>query len=178
MIFTTITVVSLLTASVCYREIIKFVFKCIDTPPGVSKIYKTRGSYFIETNIGKFRLNHHKTPCLDLDVYFFNKGNDLDQVTQNKLIKKVEFEKEFLGQDTTLLRKYNFGIIGDIYYPRQFKGRNKLVGFMTNVFDEDVFVFVVDENNMIDYKELFLNYTKAMEDGIKEEPVNELDQID
>ena len=155
-----------LLATDAYKRVLKFAFDLYETPPGMSKLHHFKKNYFVHTNIGDFRLNYHRNPSLDLDVYFFNNGHKFDNVTGNKLMKKIDFEKEFEAEDTTKLSQYNFGLVADIYYPQQFKKKDKIVGFMINIFDDVVFVFTVKNDNIIDYRELFRQYEKAMEQDI------------
>ena len=140
------------TATFFYKEVIKFTFKCIKTPPGISAFHKERGQYFVQTNLGKLRVNHVKTPALDTEVFFFKKGHEID-LKKNTIMDKKQFEEEFKNYETTQLLKYNFGIITDVYYPKDYKRKNKIVGFINNFLEKEVYLFVFDQNHK--YLEIF-----------------------
>lgn len=150
-----------ISAALCYKEIVKFVFKCIDTPPGVSSINKIQKKYYVNTPIGAINLNYHKLASIDHDFYFFDDGHSFD-VLSNTIMTITDFEKHikcaFSNLTVTKLKTYNFGIIGDIYYPRDFKNKDKIVGCITNYFDDLIYVFVVEKNKIIDYKQIILEY--------------------
>lgn len=144
---------------------------------GISSFHKDRNNYFVKTDLGPVAVNYHKTPALDTDVYFFNKGH-LMEINHSKMIKKKDFNQKYEGENTTMLRKYNFGVIGDIYYPRDFKNKDKLVGFIFNFLEDYVYIFVVDKNQIIDYKNIFAQYEEALNDPLNDGDDNELVRID
>lgn len=173
-IYTTATVSVITVGTICfnyYAPKIDYQFvgaaamdllkRCKKKLVGISSFHKARNNYFVKTDLGPMAVNHHKTPALDTDVYFFNKGHMLE-VNENKMLKKSVFEETFKGEDTTLLKKYNFGIIGDTYYPRDFRNKDKLVGFIFNPLENYVYVFVIEQNQIIDYKTLFVQYEEVL----------------
>lgn len=125
---------------------------------GVSSLHRVRNSYIVKTDLGPLKVNYHKMPSLDTEVYLFDKGHLLDEIKQNQMMDKIEFLDKYGRENTTQFRTFNFGIIADIYYPKDFKNKDKLTGFIFNVLEDDVYVFVFDENNIIDYKKLFQQY--------------------
>lgn len=144
-----------------YKEILKFTFKCIDTPPGITSISKEGGKYYVKTNLGKLKLKHFRTPTPETNVYFFKQGHQMD-IKENILISNKDFLNNYSEQELTKVFSYNFGIIPNVYYPQDFKKKDKLTGFIESVFDAKCYIFVYENNQMIDYMELFEKYSNAL----------------
>jgi hypothetical protein len=151
----------------CKAVMLDFTNKCVKKLVGISSLHQVRKHYFVKTDLGPLVVNYHKTPSLDTDVYLFNKGHHFS-ITENRMMTKKNFEQKYKDEDTTLLRKFNFGIIADIYYPRDFKNKDKLVGFIFNSMENEIYVFVVDQNQIIDYRKIFNDYDKALLEPVQD----------
>jgi hypothetical protein len=153
------------------QYVLDFIFTCIDTPPGIGKITNFKNNVSVQTSAGKLRLNYIKTPCIDLDVCFIENFENMN-FENSLMMSSNDFKNNYPNIHYHPTTKFNFGIIGDILYPRDFMRKDKLVGFITSPFDDLYYIFVYENNEIIDYKKLFEQYELAI-DGFQK-----LDELD
>lgn len=132
--------------------------------PGTGKIYRKfdprtkNKSFYVNTTAGPVRLPYHKTPSLEMEIFFFN-----DHVIEkNSLITIQKFQELYRDEKSTMIRPHDLGIMGDIYYPEDFRGKKAVSGYISNILEDFVFVFKF-ENEQIDYRELFNEYERTIE---------------
>ena len=146
------------------RSVFNYLVNLALLPPGTGKVYKKtdprskKKHYYVNTDIGTVRVPHYKTPSLEMEVYFF-KNN---VVGENKMLSSKEFRENYADEEFVILPSHDLGVIGDVYYPKDFRGSNIICGFISNILEDCVFVFKI-ENEKIDYLDLFAEYERRIE---------------
>lgn len=139
-----------------------YILNLILYKPGVGALtYRKKKGVFVETNLGKIKLPFYKLPSTETDVYFFHQDT---VVEKNELLTRESFDKIFSNCDCDCLKHYNMGLITDVIRPKDYKGKEKICGYISSLFEDYVYVFTFENNEFIDYEKLFEMYHDALQE--------------
>lgn len=144
--------------------VLSFFFNILTLKPGVGKIYsrthpKTKKKILlVNTDLGKIRIPFVKLPSLDSEIYFFE---DESIVHHSHIVPRKFFDENYMDKNFIPLKCYDMGIITDILKPTDFKNKTKIAGFISTMFEDYVYLFVL-EGNHNDYEKLFADYDDAL----------------
>lgn len=142
-----------------------YLFNLATLQPGTGKLFsrthpksKKKG-VFVDTNVGRVKVPFVKLPSPDTEIYFFN---DEKIIEKSELINRDIFNEKYSYLEKEGLKRYEMGIVTDILKPRDFKNKNRVCGFISSLFEDYIYVFVV-ENDMINYEKIFQNFDDELE---------------
>lgn len=174
----------LVTGYLCYNiiPITSYLFNLMTLNPGTGRLFsrthpksKQKG-VFVDTNVGRIKMPFVKLPSPDIEIYFFT---DEKAVEKSELVKREVFNVKYGHLEKESLKRYEMGIITDVLKPRDFKNKTRICGFISSLFEDNMYVFVVD-NKMIDYEEIFENFDDELDkldnfDTTKTSEINDID---
>ena len=146
--------------------ITSYLFNLMTLSPGVGRVFsrthpksKQKG-VFVDTNIGRVKIPFVKLPSPDTEIYFFV---DEKVVEKRGLINRTVFNERYKYLQTEPLKRYDLGIITDILKPTDFKNKKRICGFISSIFEDYIYLFVV-EDDIINYEKIFENFDDALLD--------------
>lgn len=144
--------------------IASYLFNLMTLEPGTGRVYsrthpksKKKG-VFVETDVGRIKLPFVKLPSPDSEIYFFT---DEKNIKQTELIEKCIFNEKYAHLERESLKCYDLGIITDVLKPCDFKNKKRICGFVTSLFENYVYIFVI-EDKIINYEKIFEDFDDAL----------------
>ena len=141
-----------------------YLFNLVTLNPGTGRVFmrkhpksKKKG-LFIDTNVGRIKIPFVKLPSPDTEIYFFT---DESSVHHSHIVGREFFMENYQSLNYEALKRYDVGIITDIMKPSDFKNKKKICGFISSLFEDYIYLFVI-EDEMIDYEKLFEEYDDAL----------------
>ena len=151
--------------SVNYKSIISKMSNFIMYSPGVGKtniekIGKKRYG-MVESDLGTINLPVMKMGSFEY-IYGFFEINDTYPLGVMELDK---FKDLYNGKFPPHQLLYNLGdyLVLNYRRPSDFRGRHSLYGFVRSDIDDLILVFLVEDNQLIDYESIEANFVEAIE---------------
>ncbi len=175
-----------MTLSVCFAAyniipITSYLFNLMTLNPGTGRLFsrthpksKKKG-VFVDTNVGRIKMPFIKLPSPDTEIYFFTDEKDIEKA---ELVDRKTFNERYSHLGTESLKRYDLGVITDVLKPQDFKNKDRICGFVSSLFEDYIYVFVI-EDKIIDYGKIFKDFDDKLDNVEKSDaPDDELDNID
>lgn len=163
--------------------ITSYLFNLMTLNPGTGRLFsrthpksKKKG-VFVDTNVGRIKLPFIKLPSPDTEIYFFTDEKDIEKA---ELVDRNTFNERYSHLGTESLKRYDLGVVTDVLKPRDFKNKKRICGFVSSLFEDYIYVFVI-EDKIIDYEKIFQDFDDELDNVGKSEGTetpNKLDKID
>ena len=126
--------------------------KFLEYNPGEGEIYKKRKEYYIRTPETDIRLNYHKTPFFDINIYYF-KNN---AILETGKISKADFIEKYKDLVVYKLLNVGMGVVDDVYYTKNLS-KGDLYGYISSYTEDSIYIFKI-EKGIIDLNLVFNEY--------------------
>lgn len=136
------------------------IFNLFQYKLGVTNLVFKSNTVVASTNKGELSIPWIKLPCMEYDFFFFQENIDLEK---NILIKEKVFKELFKYEKVYQVPRYRNGIICNIVKPSQFNNTSKITGCVRSFLDDHIYLFVIENDEYIDYKKILNTYCEQME---------------
>lgn len=146
-------------------QILNFVFDCFYYGPGIGKISTEKIIKHkvakIDTTAGRLSFPIIKIPCFELNMGFFTDSSKINRGFHDI----SDFLKDHEGEFPDNVRLSNVESYWILNYrrPRDVNGEKDVYCFIENELDGLIYIYHIEENNLIDYEKIISNYEAEIE---------------